>query len=429
MTVKQKYTILKVLIQNSTKGFTILELVFGLLILLLIGGFTMNALIESGNSFNKDRKDIQSAQNLTAVLELIGNDVKQAGERIISDDRFPTIEIRQETSTTLADGSPIQRSTLIVRRGVVPSPLTLCEDISAGTAATRTTLIVRDTTLNVPVGTNPGCDYNPAPPTAPAPPSPLREAVNYRCELGDPNFSFNPALDSCSAIPSAPALQRGLIALSRQDGNICVYNYTGESLAATPTRSTLTVAATSTCAITDPITSLPIVYNTNLPIYLIEERRYTLDTSGNLQVSVNGGTPSTLISGIAKFKVSARGYKVTALGVTPAFTLDDRVIEETGIFDPISGGGSGISACTAADEVAMPTATPSAADPTYACRLNFGANVANWKQIAGVRIEMQAKYDPTGRETYADAVAIPNNKNIEKLKASAEYFPRNVLSK
>jgi type II secretory pathway pseudopilin PulG len=409
MTAKQKYTILKVLIQNSTKGFTVIELIFGLLIMLLIGGFTMNALIEAGNSFNKDKKDIQSAQNLTAVLELIGNDVKQSGERIINDDNFPTIEIRQESSATLADGSPIQRSTLIVRRGLVPSALTLCADIPVGTAAGITNLVVRDTTL--PVGTNPGCNQNPA---ASLNPDPLRVAVNYRCELGDPNYSYTPGQDSCNPIPAnpnnIPALQKGLIAISRPGGNICMFEHTGENLAFSPTQSTLTVAALSTCANT-------VAYNTNLPIYLIEERRYTLDTSGNLQVSVNGGTPSTLISGIAKFKVSARGYIST-----PATPLENRVIDPT--------GGGAAFACTAADVTAG--VSPSAgtnADPTYACRLNFGANVANWKQIAGVRIELQAKYDPTGRETYASAAAIPNNKNIEQLKASAEFFPRNVLSK
>ena len=423
MMAKQKYTILKVLIQGSNKGFTIIELIFGLLILLLIGGFTMNALIEAGNSFNKDKKDIQSAQNLTAILELIGNDVKQAGERI-NDNNFPTIEIRQETSDTLADGSPVQSSTLIVRRGLVPSALTLCENIPVGAAVGRTSLIVRDTALDIPVGTNPGCNQNPAASTTP---TPLRESVNYRCELGDPNYSYTAGQDSCNPIPAnpnnIPALQRGLVAISKQDGNICTYDYTGENLASTPTQSTLTVAASSTCVNT-------VAYNTNLPIYLIEERRYRLtippspdNTTGNLQLSTDGGnTWSTLISGIVKFKVSARGYRVTAPGVTPAITLDDRIIDET--------GGGAAFACTAADVAAG--VSPSAgttADPTYACRLNFGANVANWKQIAGVRIELQAKYDSTGRETYASAAAIPNNKNIEKLKASAEFFPRNVLSR
>jgi prepilin-type N-terminal cleavage/methylation domain-containing protein len=408
MTVKHKYTIFKVLTQNSTNGFTLIELIFGLLIMGLVGGFTLNALVEASNSFNQDRKSIQSAQNLTTVLELIGNDIKQAGERISGDDSFPTIEIQQESSATLPeDGSPVQRSSLIVRRAVVTRALTLCADIPVGTATGLANLVVRDTALT----TNPNCNQNPAPSAAA---SPLREGVNYRCELGDPNYNYNPTQDSCNPVPANPnndaTLQNVLVAVSRQDGNICMFRYTGENLAFSPTQSRLTVTPLSTCA-------SGVAYDVSNPIYLLEERRYTLDTSGNLTVSVNGGTPSTLISGIAKFKVSARGYVVTAPGVVPAIALEDRVI------DPSGGGGT--FACTAADGVSMPAGAATTTDPTYACRLNFGANMANWKQIAGVRIELQAKYDPTGRATYANALPA----DIEKLTANAEFFPRNVLSK
>jgi prepilin-type N-terminal cleavage/methylation domain-containing protein len=392
------------------KGFTLLELSVSMVIFSIVGGLALNSLVASSKSFSDDKKNIESSQNLSAALGIIGNDVKQAGEQIRGDDLFPAIELQQEPSVTLPDGSPVRRSTLVVRSAVVTSALTLCADIPSGTAAGLTSLVVRDTTL--PVGTNPGCSQNPA---ASATPSPLRSAVNYRCELGDRNFNFNPALDSCAAIPANPTLQNVLLAVSRQDGNICMFRYTGENLAFSPSQSRLNVTPLATCA-------NGVDYNTNLPIYLIEERRYTLDTSGNLQVSVNGGAPSTLIGGIATFKVSARGYRVTAPGITPVVTIEDRIIDGT-------GGGAGF-ACTAADEVSMGAGTQS--DPNYACRLNFGNNVANWKWIAGIRIELQARYDSAGRTNYTSAQLTDpntNNQEILKLRAAAEFFPRNVLSR
>jgi prepilin-type N-terminal cleavage/methylation domain-containing protein len=404
MTVKQKYSILMAATQNSTKGFTLIELIFGLLIMGLVGGFTLNALVEASNSFNQDKKNIQSAQNLTTVLELIGNDVKQAGERI-NNTNFPAIELRQDSA---------QGSTVIVRRALVTRALTFCGTSMTGTtAASLTSLVVKDPSLNIPAGTNPGCDQNSS---ASATPTPLREAINYRCELGDPNHTYDPAQDSCNPTPAPSntiaSLQNVLVALSAANGDICVLRYTGENLAASPATSTLVLQplTTTNCATAG-------TYNANIPIYLIEERRYTLDPLGNLNVSTDGGqTYTTLISGIARFKVSARGYRVApAAGATPEITLEDRVIDENG------GGGS--FACTAADGVSMPASTPTRVDPTYACRLNFGANTANWKQIAGIRIELQARYDPTGQNP------TPTAAQIDKLTAGAEFFPRNVLSK
>jgi prepilin-type N-terminal cleavage/methylation domain-containing protein len=409
----RKSTISKVLIHHSDRGFTLLELLVGMVIMSIVGGLALNAIVEAGKSYGNDKRNIESSQNLSAVLEMVGNDIKQAGEQLPNNDNnFPAVELRQETSSAFADGSPIQRSTLIVRRALVANPLTLCAPIAAGAAAGTTALTVRDSALDNPVGTNPNCAQNTA---ASANPSPLREAVNYRCRLGDPNFTYDPAQDSCIQSSTNSKndinLQNVLVAVSRRDGNMCTFRYSEQNLLFSATQSRLVnLTQLSTCA-------TAVDYATNSPIYLIEERRYTLDPiNGNLTLSVNGRAPETLIGGIARFKVSARGYQVSAPGATPVITLNDRRIDPT-------GGGAGF-ACTAADGVSMPT-TASEADPTYACRLNFGANTANWKQIAGIRIELQAKYDATGRASYANA----RPADIEKLQARAEFFPRNVLSR
>ena len=108
-----KYTILKVLIRNLIKenylkkGFTLIELIVGLLIMSIVIGLAINAFVGVNKDFSKDKKDIESSQNLSAILELIGNDIKQAGEGI-NDNNFPVIEFsfdfNNTTASTAANG-------------------------------------------------------------------------------------------------------------------------------------------------------------------------------------------------------------------------------------------------------------------------------------------------------------------------------------
>ena len=90
-------TIFKVLIHNSIKsrnsnnGFTLLELLIGLVLMSVVGGLAMNAFVQTSTSFRQDKKDIETSQDLSAVLEIIGNDIRQAGENI-NDGSFPAIE-------------------------------------------------------------------------------------------------------------------------------------------------------------------------------------------------------------------------------------------------------------------------------------------------------------------------------------------------
>ena len=135
----QKSTILKVLIQSFSKvstskqGFTLLELIIGMAIMLIVSSLTMNAFIQASTTFNKDKKSIDSNQSISVILEMIGNDIKQSGENI-NDPNFPTIEFKIATTTldpTLKAGS----SKIIVRRALV-APLTLCEDIAVNQSFT-----------------------------------------------------------------------------------------------------------------------------------------------------------------------------------------------------------------------------------------------------------------------------------------------------
>ena len=176
----QKYTIWKLIIQNSNKknspdkGFTLLELIFGLFIMILISGLALNAFIEASNSFNRDKVSIDSSQKLSTVLEIIGNEVRQSGEQI-NDPSFPVIEIEPNTDV----GSMAGSSKITIRKSLSVA-LTLCG------AATPTTLVVTDDTRsenNCKVGTLSTTNI----PSAISRPNVLKQARDKRCQVDDPN--------------------------------------------------------------------------------------------------------------------------------------------------------------------------------------------------------------------------------------------------
>lgn len=405
----QKYTILKVLLQNSNKGFTLLELIFGMLIMVLIGGFAMNAVIEASTTFGRDKKNIDSSQNLSAILEIIGTDIRQTGEQFIGDRYFPALEFIENTDAGAMTGS----SKITIRRSIA-APLTLCQAIAS--SATPTTLLVLDTTLPVPPTTNGNCNpatvsMAPAMTPAPAMPSNLRAARNYRCQvdLPDPEYAYA-TTDACGT-PTA-SLETVRAAVSDTTGRFRTFNYTAENQVTANSKYTITVAQVP------PSTRNNVAYTIGNPIYLIEERVYTLDSTGNLLLTIDGGTPLTLIKRIKKFRISAKLYKET-------FTdpLSRKIINTT----PAVSTPPTVSTPSCPADTSAPLNTEFAANTEYTCTFQVDSTSTtdpayNWKTLAGVKVELQGAYDATGQN------GTPTQADLNKITARAEFFPRNVLS-
>jgi prepilin-type N-terminal cleavage/methylation domain-containing protein len=483
-----KYTILKAIIQNfsrtdkTSKGFTLIELIVGLSIMLIVGGLAMNALVQSSISFNKDKKSIDSSQSVSAILDIIGNDIKQSGENI-NDKNFPTIEFKVADSaeTTLQAGS----SKVIIRRSLI-SPLTLCEDIAVNQSFTTGTNLIVAHNLKATVTSSANCDVGTsssplsvyripttvtapllAPATAPVTPQPiittyfpqtasglnpypttptplaltlpvaLRKARDYRCNT-DPNTVYdnaaNAGADFCSLVPNAKLR----IAISNANGQFIVFNQTDE-VAATTSDTVVNDDATNTTtsakkyqitigkstpaipyAPTDAVTNntkniavpykvttpaTTIAYPIGSPIYVIEERVYTLTSDKKLQLSIDGGTPQTLVKKIDNFRVSARTYTNST----------DRIVQPT----------PAANICPNAAPFADQPTTTSVDNPKYICQFNYftATGTADWKTLAGIKVEIQTKYDGTGQNATATTA------DTNKLYAASEFFPRNVLSK
>jgi type II secretory pathway pseudopilin PulG len=420
----QKYTILKALIQTSNKGFTLIELLVGLVITFTITGLAFDAFINSSNTFRNDQRNIDNSQNLSAILEIIGNDIQQSGEQI-SEGTFPVIKIEQIGSAP-TDNSMPNSSKITIRRALASS-LTLCEATTTPSTVTPSmvgSLVVADDSVTSSANCNSGTLSTntqklagSAPvaltPSIIRPKNTLMAARRYRCKLDDVTINYGvydltpyvpDTIDFCLTSKPTLDLEKVRAAMSDASGNISTFDYVDDAVDPTNTATPPNKFNISTANIRIPLTT--ITYPVGTPIYLIEERIYTLDKDGNLNMQKDGA-PSpggTLIKGIQTFKVSAKVYTDT--------------INKT--LDPIDG-----------------TVLPAArrcdlATPNYICDFKSSTSSDNWKTLAGVKVDLQAKYDSTGRNQFTETqLKDPNatDPNILKLRARAEFFPRNVLSK
>jgi prepilin-type N-terminal cleavage/methylation domain-containing protein len=421
-----KYTILKVLIQTSNKGFTLIELLVGLVITFIITGLAFDAFINSSNSFRNDQRNIDNSQNLSAILELVGNDIQQAGEQV-SDSNFPVVVFQPITTDNVqipgAPTSPptyyMKDSSTITVRKLLTSTLTLCEKITPTTSTTSLVvtknseggncasgLVVKNNQLLT--GSTPGPLS-----TAVERPSTLMEVRKYRCKLDNSTIDYSSYIstnntDFCLETKASPDLEKVRTAMiDTASGKIWTFDYTDDEAADTVDDTTITpapaipVRKTNKASITIANAGTPptgVEYTVGTPIYLIEERTYSLDSAGNLNLQKDSGTVGTLIKGIQNFNVSAKVYTNTT----------DKIL------DPIGGTGAVLPADRRCDP----------AIPNYICKFKSATYPDDkWKTLAGIKVDLQAKYDGTGRN------ATPTAADIEKLSARAEFFPRNVLSK
>jgi prepilin-type N-terminal cleavage/methylation domain-containing protein len=432
----QKYMILKAIIQNfsrtskTSKGFTLIELIVGLSIMLIVGGLAMDALIQSSISFNKDKKRIDSSQSISAIMEIIGNDIKQSGENI-NDSNFPVIKIEQ-----VASGDPVNMagSSVITIRRALTTPLTLCEEIT-GTSTNTTLTVINDSLAE------PNCKLGTITTTATTPPiirpATLKDWRNKRCQLDDINGDYtNPTTaDFCLTSKASPDREQVLAAISDRLGHMRTFQYEDDTNAEVTTAGTPSVTTTkykinmSASGLSADSTT---TYGIGSPIYLIEERVYSLDKSNNLKLKREGQAAEILVRKIEKFNVSARVYGDKATRELDVINPAATPVVATNVLPVARRCNSAIPnyICSFNAPYTIPeipaVVASSGPPPVAASPLVPASTVTptdDWKTLAGIKVEIQTKYDGTGQNATATTA------DTDKLKAQAEFFPRNVLSK
>ncbi|WP_156820176.1 PilW family protein [Synechococcus sp. PCC 7336] len=120
------FSLIKYLLKTEMKsprnlGFTLTELVVSGLIASGLFGVAFTLVFANRNLYIRDRERTAINQDLRAAIDIVGNDIRQGGERLPSD--FPAIVVVNGVG-----GAPDQ---LIVRRSL-SNPLNVCGNIAAG---------------------------------------------------------------------------------------------------------------------------------------------------------------------------------------------------------------------------------------------------------------------------------------------------------
>ncbi|NJR32066.1 MAG: hypothetical protein HC778_03355 [Chamaesiphon sp. CSU_1_12] len=225
-------------------------------------------------------------------------------------------------------------------------------------------------------------------PTTVTRPSDLFAARTYRCSFDDPSVNYRALnTDFCLTSKAGLDLERTLAVVSDRVGNYRTFTYIDD----------FKTGANYSISVVNLAPSLPNVsasFPISSPIYLIQEKVYSLLDTGELTVAIDRISPTLLLSKVQQFSVAVRLY------------AENNPL----IPDPIDG-------------INYPTSRR--CDPIieqYICDFNH-SSIDDWKLIKGVRLTIDMKYNSIGRDL------IPTPTDLSKLKTIAEFYPRNTIAK
>ncbi len=238
----------------TPKGFTLLELLLATVIGVAMIGVALSLVISNRRVYELDQVRTQLNQNLRSAMDVVGIDIRQTGERLTID--FPALAI--------LNGTGSNPDTLIIRRNRLDRVLTVCTNISRGTAS-NVVVALSTGTPNIPQG----------------------------CP------------DPASVASSLTAWENYRTAHQNQDGSILAYIYN-------VTNQQGEFFAYAGVSNGDTLQRSGGTWQNNYSagtsrIYILEERRYSLDISTRLLgLSINGAAPQGVATNITNFQLEAQ---------------------------------------------------------------------------------------------------------------------------
>lgn len=134
----------KQFIRNSDSGVTLVELLVAIVIASIVLGIGLQVAVYNRRLYLEDQTRNSVNQNLRAAIDIVGTDIKQAGEWI-PDRLFPVVTIKSGGSGGL------EGSVLTIRRNLLGTPLNVCQQINAKTTTANIVVAV----AGGPAGCNP----------------------------------------------------------------------------------------------------------------------------------------------------------------------------------------------------------------------------------------------------------------------------------
>jgi prepilin-type N-terminal cleavage/methylation domain-containing protein len=127
---------------SCSKGFTLPELLISLSITGFVSAMALTIALSSHDTFETDQNRTEVNQNLRSGMDLLGSNVRQAGERLPKD--IPAIQVING-----ADGAP---DTLVLRKNLLDHVLPVCKSINAGSSADAVFVAKKKVSGPVPQG-------------------------------------------------------------------------------------------------------------------------------------------------------------------------------------------------------------------------------------------------------------------------------------
>jgi type IV pilus assembly protein PilW len=258
--MQPKFILWKLFIQNSSKGLTLIELIVSLLIGAILLSLTLSLLVSNRKLYVEDIARTEVNQNLRATLDIIGTDLKQAGERI-TEENFPVLEIKNSSDLT-------------IRLNLALPILRTCENINSGSSTNSIPIVCANTIAD------------------------LQEWQAYRCSLD--------GVAGCQGNNQ----ERVRAFIHDGNGNGEYFTYSSENT----TNLSINRFNDGSLWLNN--------YSNNSTLYVLEEHRYQL-VNNILKLTIDGNKNLNVVNGIQSFEVKASLPSLTIETGTFPYTHTD----------------------------------------------------------------------------------------------------------
>lgn len=234
-------------------GLSLLELLVTVVISTVILSVSLGVIVSQRRQHLNQQANTDTGQTLRAGMDMIGNDIRQAGEQIGAGTRLPVL--------SLVDGAASAPDRLVLQRKLIALELNVCSDVAAGSP---TAILVADKN-------NPNCIYSDG--DTNGVPDDVQEWTTFRCQQDDADGCQTTTPPNCQQAGGSDRECAWAYLYDPVNGRGEFFVYAGER----PNPSNVdqyqvniqTIPAQTTFANAYPAANRP-------KLYLLEQRQYSL---------------------------------------------------------------------------------------------------------------------------------------------------------
>jgi prepilin-type N-terminal cleavage/methylation domain-containing protein len=142
--MKTKHHKKSLLSAKKNKGFSLVELLISMALSTTIIALASQTLLKVQESSSTSQKKVDINQKMSSVLEIIGREIRQAGE-LITDADFPTVQVIPLNF----EADPVKRPVSLIVYRAISNPISMCTAFPAGANVNQLTFAI-STTTNLP---------------------------------------------------------------------------------------------------------------------------------------------------------------------------------------------------------------------------------------------------------------------------------------